>query len=202
MQYLKKQWEKFTQKSLFGKVSDILFVLLVIAMLIPASRKQISAFTARLIAMSPSVIAPEKQQTLSASDYQWIFRDMQGVSVSLSDYAGKPIFLNFWATWCPPCIAEMPDIQKLYDQFGDQAAFILISDEDPQQISQFMKKRGFNMPVYLHQSKVPALFASSSIPTTFVISPEGKIVISKTGAAKWNSRKMVSLMTEMLHQHD
>ncbi|MDP3462615.1 MAG: TlpA disulfide reductase family protein [Bacteroidales bacterium] len=202
MQYIKKQWEKFTQKTLFGKASDILFVLLIIAMLIPASRKQISAFTARLIAMNPSVIDLEKQKTLSASEYQWEFTDMQGNTVSLSDFEGKPVFLNFWATWCPPCIAEMPDIQKLYDRFGEQAAFILISDEDPQQISQFMQKRGFNMPVYIHKTRVPALFASSSIPTTFVISPEGGIIIQKTGAAKWNSKKMVGLMTEMLQQKD
>jgi thiol-disulfide isomerase/thioredoxin len=200
MQYFKKQWEVFKKKSWFGKTSDILFILLLIALLIPASRREIRTFMSGLLASSPSVIADDKQPSLSAADYQWTFADMNGQEFRLADFEGKPVFLNFWATWCPPCIAEMPDIQDLYDKFGQKAAFILVSDEDPEVVQAFMNRKGFNMPVYRHQYAVPEVFASSSIPVTFILSAEGKVLIRKTGAAKWNSSSMVNLMNELIGQ--
>jgi peroxiredoxin len=92
----------------------------------------------------------------------------------------------------------MPDIQDLYDNYGDKVAFLLVTDESPEKVAAFMEKRGFDMPVFYHQSGVPQEFATQSIPTTFVISPEQKIVIRKTGAAKWNSSSMHQLLDEMM----
>lgn len=200
MQYFSKQWENFKKKSWFGKASDIFFVLLIIAMLIPASRREIRVFISGLLASGPKAITEEKQILLSPADYQWTFTDIDGREYRLNDFAGKPVFLNFWATWCPPCIAEMPDIQELYDTFGQQAAFILLSGEDPKVVQSFMQRKGFNMPVYQLRYSVPEVFASQSIPVTFVISAEGKIVIRKTGAAKWNSSSMIALMNNLLGQ--
>jgi thiol-disulfide isomerase/thioredoxin len=200
MQYFNKQWENFKKKSWFGKASDILFVLLIVAMLIPASRREIRVFVSGLLASGPKTITEEKQVSLSPADYQWSFTDMDGREFRLSDFGGKPVFLNFWATWCPPCIAEMPDIQDLYDTFGQQAAFILLSDEDPKVVQSFMQRKGFNIPVYQLRYSVPEVFASPSIPVTFVISAEGRIVIRKTGAAKWNSSSMIAVMHDLLGQ--
>jgi thiol-disulfide isomerase/thioredoxin len=200
MQYFKKQWEVFKKKSWFGKTSDILFILLLIALLIPASRREIRTFMSGLLASSPSVIAGDKQAALTPADYQWGFTDMDGQEFKLADFQGKPVFLNFWATWCPPCIAEMPDIQDLYDKFGQQAVFILVSDESPEVVQAFMSRKGFNMPVYRHRYAVPEVFASPTIPVTFILSADGRVVVRKTGAAKWNSSSMISLMNELIGQ--
>jgi len=197
--YLKKRLTDYwSKKGWFSKLSDLVFVILVVAMLIPASRKQISAFVSGLTAMSPSSLPAEKQETLGSKDYKWTVTDRSGNVVSLGSFEGKPIFLNFWATWCPPCIAEMPDIQDLYDNYGDQVAFLLVTDEEPSKVQAFMERKAFDMPIYFHRTAIPPLFESGSIPTTFIISPAGKIVIRKTGAAKWNSDKMHHLFDEML----
>ena len=199
--YIKKRLSEYwSKKGWFSKLSDLVFVILVIAMLIPASRRQISTFVSGITAMSPSSVPDEKQETLGQQEYKWTVTDMNGNAVSLSNFEGQPVFLNFWATWCPPCIAEMPDIQDLYDKYGDQVAFLLVTDEEPSKVRAFMERKTFDMPVYFHQMAVPKLFESQNIPITFIISPDGKIVIRKTGAAKWNSDKMHSLFDEMLEQ--
>ncbi|MBG0782876.1 MAG: redoxin domain-containing protein [Bacteroidales bacterium] len=196
---LKKRWKDYWEKKgWFSKVSDLFFVLLVVSLLIPASRKEISAFVSGITAMSPGTLDEDKQSILSSTALNWAVVDANGKSYSLTEYQAKPVFLNFWATWCPPCIAEMPDIQDLYDKYGDKVAFFLVTDESPQKVDAFMEKRGFDLPVFYHQSGVPQEFATQSIPTTFVISPEQKIVIRKTGAAKWNSSSMHQLLDEMM----
>jgi len=197
--YLKLRWKKYWErKTWFSKISDLVFILLIIGLLIPASRKEISAFVSGLTAMSPGTLDEDKQLSVSNASLNWSVANQDGAVFSLSDFQDKPIFLNFWATWCPPCIAEMPDIQDLYDNYGDRVAFLLVTDESPEKVNAFMQKKGFNMPVYYHQSGVSQEFATQSIPTTFVISPEQKIVIRKTGAAKWNSKKMHQLLDEMM----
>ncbi|PKP51892.1 MAG: redoxin [Bacteroidetes bacterium HGW-Bacteroidetes-1] len=198
LEYIKKRWQNYNKtKSVFSKISDIIFVLLVVGMLIPASRRQISAFMAGLLATSPKTIEKDQQDHVSAEAYQWEFSSLDGETVRLSDFGSQPVFLNFWATWCPPCIAEMPDIQDLYDNYGDKAAFLLVTNEEPAIVRSFMKKRGFNMPVYIQKGGVPPVFASNSIPTTFLISAEGNVLIRKTGAAKWNSKKMQATMKQL-----
>jgi thiol-disulfide isomerase/thioredoxin len=199
--YIRKRWNDYwTKKSWFSKISDLIFILFIIAMLIPVSRKAIRITASRILASSPKSIADDKQLSLAASTYDWVVYDMDGKAVPISNFRGQAIFLNFWATWCAPCIAEMPDIQELYDQFGEEAAFLLVSDEDPARIQNFINNRGFDMPVYTRRGGVPADFASGSIPVTFVVSPDGQIVIRKTGVAKWNSNKMQELMRELIAQ--
>lgn len=199
LEYIKKRWENYSKKkSLFSKLSDLLFIVLVIAMLIPASRKEISAFVARLMASSPNTIQAENQKIVPENAYSWNFQSLNGTQVSLADFKDEVILLNFWATWCPPCIAEMPDLQKLYDQFGQKAVFLLITDEDPEVVSAFMQKRGFKMPIYINHSPVPEIFATRSIPTTYLIDSNGKVVIRVTGAAKWNSESTQQIMNDLI----
>lgn len=197
--YIRQRWNKYwTTKSWFSKISDLIFLLLVIGMLIPASRKEISAFMSGILASSPKELKETQQQTVPQEAWNWSFSSIDGQQHYLNDFKGKPIFLNFWATWCPPCIAEMPDIQDLYNQFGQDAVFLLITDETPQKVTAFMQKRGFEMPVYIHRGGVPEIFATNSIPTTWIIDPEGVITIRKTGAAKWNSKSMQQTMQEYI----
>lgn len=197
--YLRKRWTTYwNTKSWFSKFTDLLFVALVIAMLIPASRKSISAFVAGITAGSPKALPAEKQLQLDAVAYQWRLQDAKGNEVEFADLKDQIIFLNFWATWCPPCIAEMPDIQDFYHAYGKKVAFLLVTDEKPETVEAFMNRKGFNMPVYYHRGGVPAVFATNSIPTSFLISPEGSIVIRKTGAAKWNAQSVHQLIDQML----
>lgn len=115
---------------------------------------------------------------------------LDGDSTNLTAYKGKVIFLNFWATWCPPCIAEMPNIQSLYERFksNKNISFLMISlDEDPDKARKFIERKGFTFPVYLLNGRRPAIFQSSTIPTTYVINKSGVLVVEKQGMANYNT---------------
>lgn len=104
--------------------------------------------------------------------------DLKGKSWTLKDLKGKIVMLNFWATWCPPCRKEMPDLETLYTRFGQQGFVILgISDDDPEKVRAFVQKQGTTYPVLLDPgSKVNHLLHINGIPKTFVYDREGKIV--------------------------
>ena len=109
----------------------------------------------------------ENQKQLD--DYNWQLKELNSESINLSELKGKVIFVNLWATWCPPCVAEMPSIQKLYNDYKDKVEFVFITNEDWQTVNKFYQKRNFNLPTYNPLSKNPKLLSSKSIPATFII---------------------------------
>ncbi len=117
--------------------------------------------------------------------------DEQGNSVSLSQYNGKPVFINFWASWCPPCKEEMPIIQEFYQKYGDQIEFIgvnLTFNDTKEEALAFMKQGGFQMPnLFDYDGKVAELYRADSIPTSIFIDKNGVIKVRKKGAILTNS---------------
>jgi len=104
--------------------------------------------------------------------------DLDGKSWNLKDLKGKVVLLNFWATWCPPCRKEMPDLEMLYRRFGAQGFIILgIDDEETETVKPFIAQQGITYPVLLDPGrKVNTLFRIEGIPKTFVYDRDGKIV--------------------------
>jgi len=104
--------------------------------------------------------------------------DLQGKSWHLRDLKGKVVLVNFWATWCPPCRKEMPDLQALYDKYKDQGFVVLaISDEDIAKVSSFIAERKIGYPILLDPGrKVNDAFIVEGIPKSFVYDREGKMV--------------------------
>ncbi|GHA81598.1 TlpA family protein disulfide reductase [Pontibacter akesuensis] len=127
--------------------------------------------------------------------------DLQGKQVAFESLKGKVVFLNIWATWCPPCIAEMPNIQKLYEKVGsDNIAFVMLSVDEGgmEKVKKYIDKKGYTFPVYLPASQLPQEFQSNAIPTTFIISPEGKIVAKQEGMADYNTPEVVAFLQGMV----
>lgn len=147
--------------------------------------------------LSPS--QPDEVPVLKDSDYQFQLEDLQGNISSFSDLKGKTVFVNLWATWCPPCIAEMPEIQNLYDDtLSDDIAFVMISlDDDKEKPKKFIARKEYTFPVYTLVSGLPAVFHSQSIPTTFVISPEGKLVVQQYGMASYNTKGFKEMLRSL-----
>lgn len=191
--YLKK-------KSPFSIASDIIFILLIIALLFPTSRMAVVSTIKRITLFAPSAKAPENREALSEEVYQWPFEDQGGSTTTLSAMEGEVVFLNFWATWCPPCVAEMPSMQKLYDDYGDKVEFVLITNEKRKVVDAFMEKKGYDLPVYYNRSPVPEELSTGTIPTTYILSKDGKIVLEKVGAAKWNSSKVKNMLDDLIQQ--
>lgn len=118
-----------------------------------------------------------------------LFKDLRGKLVRLSDLKGKVVFLNFWASWCPPCIAEMPSIDKLYAKYkSDKQVVFLTVDVDGKIESsmEFMQNRKFKLPVYVPAGATPVEYFSGTIPTTLILDKTGSIVFKHTGAADYS----------------
>jgi len=192
-----EQWHKYRRKkTIWGIAFDFIFTALLISMLFPASRKIVSATIIRYSMFQPR--ETEDLIYLKENDYNWYLVDMNGNRHPFSEFKGQPVFLNLWATWCPPCIAEMPSIQRLYDEYGDKMAFVLASQEEANTIQAFVKSKGYTFPIYNLAGGMPNVLSSRSIPASFLISSEGKVIMKKQGAAKWDGKKVKQILDEML----
>lgn len=121
------------------------------------------------------------------ADFSLKLMDRDGNITSLEALKGKVIFMNFWATWCPPCIAEIPSIDKLHKDMGDEVAFVMLSlDQDFELAKAFDKRKGYNMPIYAPASNLPPMYQSSAIPTTYVIDAKGNLALTHKGMADYN----------------
>lgn len=139
------------------------------------------------------LLEPDTEEAASpnVANYQMPLISAEGEALSLGDFQGKTIFMNFWATWCPPCIAEMPNIQKLYESTAnDSLVFVMISlDEDPQTAKDFIIRKEYTLPIYFLNGYRPAVYNSTVVPTTYVISPTGDILLEHQGMANYNTDK-------------
>ena len=139
-----------------------------------------------------------KEQAFS---YDFTVRDMQGKKLDMQELKGKVIFLNLWATWCGPCRVEMPSIQNLYNSVDkDKVAFVMLSlDQEDQQpkIVKFVDDKEFTFPVYLPASPLPKLLRVTTIPTTFIISPDGKVMSKKVGMANYDTDEMRDFLQDL-----
>ena len=118
-----------------------------------------------------------------APDFQ--LENLAGQSISISDLQGKPVLLNFWATWCPPCRAEMPYLQQIYEEWSDKGLVLLAIDigEGPSQIKEFLETNNLSLPVLLDSDKsVAQRYNITGIPATFFIDKDGTIQVKIIGA--------------------
>lgn len=142
----------------------------------------------------------EKSISKKKIDLNVLLVNEQGAVVNLNDFKGKVLFINFWATWCPPCRAEMPGIQNLYEKFRTRdIAFVMVSsDRAFQSAIDYKKENGFSFPIYQLKSAMPVELESQVLPSTYVLNREGQIVVTETGMAKYDSDKFVAFITGLL----
>lgn len=164
--------------------TDFLFYILLILLLIPNTR----TLLIRAILIGPSIKVQDNAPIIASEDLNLELEDLEGNMVNLNGSANKNIFICFWATWCPPCRAEMPSIQKLYEKYGDRINFFLVTNEERSKVQSFLKEFGYTVPVYFQKSINKGKLDVQSLPTTFFIGKDYRILIRKKGAANWNSR--------------
>lgn len=128
------------------------------------------------------------------------FVDGKGNVQNSSSLRGKVVFINFWASWCPPCRAEFPSIEALYTQLKDNpdVFFLTINeDSDPATGKAYLDKEGFSIPMYRSNGNVPGEIYSGTLPTTIVLDKKGEIRFHHTGIANYASGKFVKQIEKL-----
>lgn len=125
-------------------------------------------------------------------------KDINGNSLNLTDFKGKKVFVNMWATWCPPCRAEMPSIQKLYEKTRDKnVQFVMIAlDEDFNKSISYLKSTVFLPPGFHPAGALPALLDVQGIPATFIFDENGGLIKKIEGGENYNTAEYVTLLSQ------
>ncbi len=164
---------------------NIIIVVVILVLIIPGTRKPIQIFLNKALSFSPSITSVEDRKSIGS--YEWSLEKNNRDRENLSQYEGEVVLINFWATWCPPCIAEMPSFQDLYADYQDKIIFIFVSSEDHETVRGYLNRKNMTLPAYRPLSQPPQPLNGNTLPTTYLINREGNIVIEKVGAADWNS---------------
>jgi thiol-disulfide isomerase/thioredoxin len=119
-------------------------------------------------------------------------------TVALSQLRGRIVLLNFWATWCPPCVQEMPALVALQKQLGDKVTILAVSeDDDDAAYKQFVKDHNIDLMTVRDTKRSNELYGTFKFPETFVIDKDGKIVRKFIGAADWTSPEIVDYLKKL-----
>jgi peroxiredoxin len=141
-------------------------------------------------------------RTLIAPDFA--LPDLEGNVKRLSDFQSKVVLLNFWATWCPPCRAEMPSMETLYQAYRDQGFEILAVSSDRQGavvVQPFMQEYRLSFPALLDMSgRVSGMYGVRSIPTSYLLDRQGRVVSREIGARHWANAEARALITSLLNE--
>lgn len=129
---------------------------------------------------------PASSEAIKVPDFT--VYDLEGNAVSLYDYLGKPVVLNFWATWCGPCQSEMPAFDQMYQQYGDKVTFLMVNVTDGSRdtvetVTSFYEESGYTFPIYLDTTLEASMtYGAYSIPVTFFIDSSGYLLYNHMGA--------------------
>ena len=164
---------------------------------------------AYLVLFGPSIDSPgglEPPQLVGTGSripvgFGWTLRDLDDKPVSFSRFQGRTVVVNLWATWCPPCRAEMPSLAVLaanpkLKEKGIEVVCIS-TDESPEVLRQFVaRQKDWKMTMLRATDMIPA-FLSDGIPATFILSPDGRVAASESGAARWDDASVVAFLENL-----
>jgi len=152
-----------------------------------------------------STSKPEKssvREGRAAPDFT--FPDLDGKKVSLSDFKNRVVFVNIWATWCPPCVEEMPSIERLHNRFkGDQFQILAVSIDAKGRdvVVPFMKKLNLTFPVLLDpEEKIRTLYGLTGVPESFVIDRQGIVVKKVIGPIDWAAPDVIRFFQDLINK--
>lgn len=192
-------------KVLKNNTSNILFLSLGIVLLFSTDAK---AFLQQSL-MKVGFFKPNLENVVTKNidkDYLDVnLINNRGEVVTLADFKGKVVFINFWATWCPPCIAEMPSIQILHDKFKDDSDVVILTVEiesKKEKAKQFMKRKKLTLPVYYPNSNLPIVLFDGTLPTTVILDKEGNIAHKTLGMADYSGNDIVDFLKEIKAMHE
>ena len=152
-----------------------------------------------------AVVALQVMQGGPRSGYaaaEFSLQDLDGRTWTLADLRGRIVFLNLWATWCPPCRAEMPGMEKLWQRFRERDFVMLAVSEDSDgatNVAPFVRELGLTFPILLDpDNRLPGRYGVTGYPETFVIGRDGQVIRHVIGPAEWDSPEEIAYFEELL----
>lgn len=148
----------------------------------------------------PTITPTDPGPNAPRAQYGWGMADLQGQRVSFEQFRGKVVFLNVWATWCPPCIEELPSIASLAKnpKVKDVAIVCASVDDSAEDVRGFLRARDPGLPNVLRVTEgLPPIFVTQGIPATFIISADGRVVFRYVGSARWDDPGIVDFLAEL-----
>lgn len=187
-------------KFLKSNISNILFFSFA-AILFFSNDARTMVIKGLLLTGLYNVDAPDQEKANHAPAPEIVFRSQKGEIINIGRDKGTVYFINFWATWCPPCRAEMPSINALSSKITnkDKVKFVMVDVDNKMDASvRFMEKRKMNLQVYNAVSAIPDTLFNGTLPTTVIINSEGKIVFRHSGMADYDSPEMINFINTLI----
>jgi thiol-disulfide isomerase/thioredoxin len=138
-----------------------------------------------------------------AFDYDWSVQRIGGGRVDLDALRGRPLVVNFWASWCPPCVRELGSFEELMRRVraeGIDATFLFVSPESLDVAAGFVERNGWELPFAVEVRRAPATLGALVLPTTLIVDRRGTIALRHRGATDWNQPEIVELLASLAAQ--
>ena len=136
----------------------------------------------------------------SPADFSGRLLTLDGEETDLQQIEGKVVFLNFWATWCKPCLVEMPSMEDLYNKFSGQGlAMVAVTEEDPAIVRSYLERNAYSFSILLDpQGELAYRFDVRGLPTTVVFDSQREVIFRHVGAYSWNTPEMLERFRQLL----
>ena len=181
-------------------LNGVFFVMVLVLIFNPSAKALVIKGMMKVGLFQPDLSRKVSNDDTAAVLPDVVFQSPDGQKIHLTELKGKVVFINFWATWCPPCIAEMPSISGLYEKLKNNKNIVFVmvdADHNFQKSVPFMAQHHFSMPLYALISNVPAQLVSNNIPTTTIIDKMGKIVFHQEGGADYSNPKILAYLNSI-----
>jgi thiol-disulfide isomerase/thioredoxin len=187
---------KFLTKA--NLINGVIIVALAVLVFVPSAKALLmrSLMGVGLFRVDVSAAAPAPVK----STIDIAFRDASGKDISLKQLKGKVVLLNFWATWCPPCRAEMPSLNSLHQKLKTDTNIVFIAvdaDSKLKESAQFMAKYDYHLPLYEVMSDVPESVYGGNLPTTVIFDKEGTMVFRHEGMANYDTERVKGFLQKL-----
>lgn len=182
-------------------VSAAMIALIVSMLVFPDVKAWLMRQVASTGLLNPKIEKTENTTERSASTYDFTVSEEHGNQINTADLRGKVVFVNFWASWCPPCRAEFPSIQKFYEKYKDNPKMVFLTvnmDDDPAKGTSYLEKEKYSVPFFVPASNISKVVFEGALPTTLVLDKSGKIRMHHTGVADYSTGGFYQQIEQLL----
>jgi thiol-disulfide isomerase/thioredoxin len=177
-------------------VFTLLIIALILSFFVTPLGYHSKVWLNSLFSFSPIEVVAEEQQTLA--NYEWKLKGSNWEYFNFNRSRNNVVFINFWASWHLPCAAELDDIQELYNTYGDQIDFYMVTNEEREPVEAFMAEKKFTFPVTYLLIGSPSPVDTSVVPSSYVIDKKGMVVVRTDEIKDWDNKKVRKLLDRLI----